>query len=162
MHTSPGSGVLISARSGFYLGFVLPFGGGEAGNRNIWQLHGLSCGFPPFSLHAPPKATSSPLLPCLTTDGSLPTKCHALGQGALYKSHAGTFDTRFSPSPRRGLSMKREREKLRFRLHLFSFWHKCGYRDTGAFVPAGPHQNPLPDATPPPPVALLLEFWGWI
>lgn len=66
LHTSPGSGVLISARSGFYLGFVLPFRGGEASNRNTSQLHGLSCGFPPCSLHTPLKATSSPLLPCPT------------------------------------------------------------------------------------------------
>lgn len=53
-------------RSGFYLGFVLPLRGGEASNRNISQLHGLSCGFSPCSLHTPPKATSSPLLPCPT------------------------------------------------------------------------------------------------
>lgn len=33
LHTSPGSGVLISAGSGFYLGFVSPLGGGEAGSK---------------------------------------------------------------------------------------------------------------------------------
>lgn len=39
LHTSPGSRVLISAGSGFYLGFVSPFGGGEAGRQQAGISH---------------------------------------------------------------------------------------------------------------------------
>lgn len=61
LHTSPSSGVLISAGSGFYLGFVLPLGGGrlgkQAGSRTIWAV----VSYLPFSLYSPP---TRPHLPC--------------------------------------------------------------------------------------------------
>lgn len=112
MHTIPSSGVLISARSGFYLGFVLPFGGREAGRQQEYlAAAGLELWFPTFlAVHSPAgHAQPTPPLPHLRTALSpLNTTHWARPLSAVSPRH---LDTRFFPSLRRGLSMEREGER---------------------------------------------------
>lgn len=156
MHTSPGSGVLISARSGFYLGFVVPFGlGRQATGISRSCTAGAVVSHLAACTHPLSHIQPSPPLPHLPMARSpLNTKHWARAVSAASYRH---LDTRFPPSPRRGVSMKRG-EKLRSRLNLFSFWHKCG---SGRLDPL----SPAPTRTPSPlhsskPVAALLECWG--
>ena len=124
---SPGSGVLISAGSDFYSGFVLPLGGGEAGsNRNIFQLRGSELCFPTF-------------LPCLTLGWPAARWVPSAGPGLL------PFDSSFPLGPRRSLSSERETDQI----YLFAFWHKYECRRSLGPLSLAPIRNPYPFTHPP-------------
>ena len=143
MHTSPGSGVLISAGAGFYLGFVSPFGGGETGRQqeHLMAARLLSCGFPPFSLCTPSRPTQPP--PASPEGSSLPTEYQAVSP--TYLSHL--LFSHFQKGSERS-----KRVRVRDGTCLLAFWHKCG-----APLSLAPSEPPTQSLTPSS-VALLFAF----
>lgn len=140
MRTSPV--VLISVRPSFYLGFVLLWGSGEV-DRQQEYLAASELWFATFLPKYSPSSCQSqspPPLPHLGTVGRwtvlslhpLNTKHSARPFFAVTPQH---FGISFSPTPRRGLREQRDE------ICLLSFWYKCGYRETGVFVP-DPCQSP--------------------